>query len=146
MKLMANALTADRIRRTTTKLQEPLRDFVVARFRTGALPKLTESKLRRYAFSVHPAAYDSGALALVTIVAPELIPVIATIPRAEFNPRSDNLAPTVKHVFVTLRLIAPCIAGTSLGALAGLPIMVSCAERYKCIKAGYCASRRSADI
>jgi hypothetical protein len=118
-KLMANVQTADWVRRTTIKLQEPLRDFVVARFRTGTLLKLTESELRQYAFSVHPAAYDSGGLALVTIVAPELIPVIATIPAAEFDPRSDNFGPTVKQVFATLRLIGPRIAGTSLGALAG---------------------------
>lgn len=65
---MANVQRADWIRRTTIKLQEPLRDFVVARFKTGALPKLTENELRQYAFSVHPPAYNSGGLALVTIV------------------------------------------------------------------------------
>jgi hypothetical protein len=118
-KLMANAQTAEWVRRTTIALQEPLRDFVVARFKTGTLIKLTESELRQYAFSIHSAAYDSGGLALVTIVAPELIPVIGTIPAAEFDPRSDNFAPTVKQVFVTLGLIAPRIAGISLGALAG---------------------------
>jgi hypothetical protein len=118
-KLMANAQTAEWVRRTTIKLQEPLRDFVVARFRTGTLPKLTESELRQYAFSVHPTAYDSGGLAMVTLVAPELLPVIGTIPAAEFDPRSDNFAPTVKQVFATLRLIAPSIVGNSLGALAG---------------------------
>src|SRR6202048_465778 len=90
-KLMANAQTAEWVRRTTIKLQEPLRDYVVARFRAGTLPKLTESELRQFAFSVHPAAYDSGGLALVTLVAPELIEVIVTIPAAEFDPRSDNI-------------------------------------------------------
>lgn len=118
-KLMANAQTAEWVRSTTIKLQEPLRDFVVARFRAATLPKLTESELRQYAFSVHPTAYDSGGLAMVTLVAPELLPVIGTIPAAEFDPRSANFAPTVKQVFVTLRLIAPRIAGISLGALAG---------------------------
>jgi hypothetical protein len=98
-KLMANAQTADWVRRTTIKLQEPLRDFVVAQFRTGSLPKLTESELRQYAFSVHPAAYDRGGLAVVTLVAPELIKVIVTIPAVEFDPRSENFGPTVKQIF-----------------------------------------------
>jgi hypothetical protein len=118
-KLMANAQTAEWVRKTTIKLQEPLRDFIVARFRNGTLPKLTESELRQYAFSVHPAAYDSGGLAMVTIVATELIPVIATIPAAEFDPRSDNFGPTIKQVRATLVLIGNRIAGISLGAMAG---------------------------
>jgi hypothetical protein len=118
-KLMANAQTAEWVRKTTIKLQEPLRDFIVARFRNGTLPKLTESELRQYAFSVHPAAYDSGGLAMVTIVATELIPVIATIPAAEFDPRSDNFGPTIKQVRATLVLVANRIVGISLGAMAG---------------------------
>ena len=118
-KLMANAQTAEWVRKTTIKLQEPLRDFIVTRFRNGTLPKLTESELRQYAFSVHPAAYDSGGLAMVTIVATELIPVIATIPAAEFDPRSDNFGPTIKQVRATLVLIGNRIAGISLGAMAG---------------------------
>jgi hypothetical protein len=100
-------------------LQEPLRDFIVARFRNGTLPKLTESELRQYAFSVHPAAYDTGGLAVVTIVATELIPIISTIPAAEFDPRSDNFGPTIKQVRATLLLVAHRIAGLSLGSLAG---------------------------
>ena len=95
-KLMANAQTADWVHKTTIALQEPLRDFVVARFRNGTLPKLAESELRQYAFQVHPTAYDSGGLAMVTLVAPELIEVIVTIPLAEFDPRSANFGPTVK--------------------------------------------------
>jgi len=118
-KLMANAQTAEWVRKTTIKLQEPLRDFVVARFRNGTLPKLTESELRQYAFSVHPAAYDSGGLAMVTIVATELIPVIATIPASEFDPRSDNFGPTIKQVCATVVLVTNRIAGISLGAMAG---------------------------
>jgi len=116
---MANAQTAEWVRKTTIKLQEPLRDFIVARFRNGTLPKLTESELRRYAFSVLPVAYDSGGLAMVTIVATELIPVIATIPAAEFDPRSDNFGPTIKQVGATLLLVSNRIAGISLGAMAG---------------------------
>jgi hypothetical protein len=118
-KLMANAQTAAWVRNTTIKLQEPLRDFVVAQFRKGTLPKLTEGELRRFAFSIHPAAYDSGGLAMVTIVAPELIPVITTIPAAEFDPRSDNFGPTIKQVVKTALLVSKRITGISLGAMAG---------------------------
>jgi hypothetical protein len=118
-KLAGNPQTADWVRRTTITLQEPLRDFVVTRFRTGTLAKLTESALRAYAFSVHPRAYDQGGLAMVTLVAPELIPVIVSIPSAEFKPSSDNFGPTIKQVLATVRLVAPALAGNSLAAMAG---------------------------
>src|SRR5260370_31608817 len=118
-KLMANPQTAEWVRKTTIALQEPLRDFVVGRFRSGTLPRLTEAELRQFAFSIHPAAYTESGLAIVTIVAPELIAVVISIPRAEFNPRSDNFGPTLKQVLSTLRLVSPRIAGDSLAAAAG---------------------------
>jgi len=117
-KLKANAETAEWVRRTTIALQEGLKTFVVNRFRAGSLPFLTESELRQFAFDSHPQAYTSGGLAMVALVAPELLPVIVSIPGAEFNPRSVNFGPTVRQVLATIGLVAPQMMGNSLGAMA----------------------------
>jgi len=118
-KLMANPTTQQWIWRTTILLQEALRDYIVARIRDGSLPSLTEPQLRQAAFDSHPRAYDQGGLATVVLVAPELIPVIATIPGAEFSPTSVNFSPTVQQVFITLGFTAPTVIGGGLAALAG---------------------------
>jgi hypothetical protein len=118
-KLMANANTAEWVWKTTIALQEPLRDFVVETFKAGKLGRLTEPELRKVAFEAHPQAYTDGGLAMVVLVAPELLPVIATIPGREFDPRSVSFGATVKQVFVTLGLIASPIAGNTLAGLAG---------------------------
>jgi len=116
---MANPQTAEWVRKTTIALQEPLRDYVLDRFKKGTLGRITEPELRQYAFDCHPAAYTRGGLAMVILVAPELLPVIATIPGAEFDPRSDNYSATIKQIFVTLGLVAPGVIGNALGAMAG---------------------------
>lgn len=85
-KLMANPKARDWVWRTTILLQEALRNYVVGRIRDCTLPAITEVELRRAAFESHPAAYDMGGLAMLTLVAPELVPVIATIPSRE-SPR-----------------------------------------------------------
>lgn len=118
-KLMANPKARDWVWRTTILLQEALRNYVVGRIRDCTLPAITEAELRRAAFESHPAAYDMGGLAMLTLVAPELVPVIATIPSREFSPTSDNFGPTIKQVLVTLGRISPQMVGNSLGALAG---------------------------
>lgn len=117
-KLRANPQTADWIRRTTIVLQEALRDFIMMRFKAGTLPQLTEKEFRDYAFASHPKAYDSGGLAMVALVATELLPVIASIPGKEFDPRSVNFGPTVTQVLKTIGLIAPEAVGNSLAAMA----------------------------
>lgn len=118
-KLMANPQARDWVWRTTILLQEALRDYVVGRVEDGTLPSLTEPELRSAAFDSHPAAYDMGGLAMLSLTAPELVPVIATIPGREFLPTSENFGPTVVQVFVTLDRIVPKMAGSSLAALAG---------------------------
>jgi hypothetical protein len=45
--------------------------------------------------------------------------VIATIPAAEFDPRSDNFGPTIRQVRATLLLVANRMAGISFASLAG---------------------------
>lgn len=118
-KLMSNPNARDWVWRTSILLQEALRDYVVGRIVNCTLPSLTEAELRAFAFRSHPAAYDQGGLAMLTLTAPELIPVIATIPGAEFSPTSENFGPTFQQVFATLGLISSPIVGNSLGALAG---------------------------
>jgi hypothetical protein len=118
-KLMSNPQTKDWVWKTTILLQEALRDFVVACVKNGSIVSLTEAQLRKAAFDSHPKAYAEGGLALVTMTAPELVPVIATIPAKEFSPTSENFGPTVKQVFVTLGYILPQMTGTALATLAG---------------------------
>lgn len=118
-KLMADATARQWVWRTTILLQEALRDYVVGRVRNCTLPALSEAELRAAAFNSHPAAYDAGGLAMLTLVAPELIPVIATIPGREFCPTSDNFRATVNQFIDTLLRMAPQMVGNSLAALAG---------------------------
>lgn len=118
-RLMANGTTQDWVWRTTILLQELLRDDIVAWVRDGTLPQINEARLRQAAFDSHPQAYDEGGLAMVAMIAPELIPVIATIPLSEFHPRSENFCPTIRQVVDTVARIAPQIAGNSLAGGLG---------------------------
>lgn len=118
-KLMADATARQWVWRTTILLQEALRDYVVARARNCTLAALSEGELRDAAFNSHPAAYDSGGLAMLALVAPELIPIIATIPLREFSPASENFSATVSQFFETLKRASPQMVGNGLAALAG---------------------------
>jgi hypothetical protein len=118
-RLQANATSQQWVWRTTIRLQEALRDYVVGRIHNCTLPSLSEAELRRAAFNSHPAAYDRGGLAMVVLTAPELALVIATIPAAEFMPTSDDFGPTVEQVFVTLGRVVPQLVGNVLAASAG---------------------------
>lgn len=117
--LMGNPTTAQWVRRTAILLQEKLRDFLVSKIRDCSIGSLTEQQLRQAAFNSHPSAYDQGGLATVALVAPEQIPVIATIPMAEYSPTSQNFGPTIQQIFTTLGLVAPKMAGGVLATLAG---------------------------
>jgi hypothetical protein len=75
---------------------------VVERFRTGTLPALTEPELRDFAFDTHARAYAQAGLANVVVVAPEMLPIIASIPAAEFDPGSPNFHASVHQVFATM--------------------------------------------
>ena len=119
LNLMANVTTKQWVWRTTIFLQEALRDYIVKRIRDGSFPTLTESQLRQAAFDSHPQVYDRAGLATVVLVAPELIPIIATIPAAEFSPTAPNFSATVKQVFVSLELVVPKVMGGLLASAAG---------------------------
>jgi hypothetical protein len=88
------------------RLQEILRDYLVNVYTQGKLASLSEAELRKCAFASHARAYDEGGLSLVVLLAPELIPVVATIPAREFNPGGENFGPTVKQLLHSLGLVA----------------------------------------
>ena len=113
-KLMADPTAKQWVRNTAILLQEALRDYIVNTMRNNSSLRLTEPNLRKAAFDSHPRAYDRGGLAHLVMVAPELIPVIATIPYAEFFPTNSNFSATVTQVFITAGLIVPKMAGTVL--------------------------------
>jgi len=116
--LMANPVGKEWVWNTTILLQEALVDFIVQRYASGTLGKLTEAELRAAAFKSHPRAYTQGGLALVASVAPELIPTIATIPSAEFSPSSDDFDETVEQVIDTAAMVIPEVLGNYLAAAA----------------------------
>lgn len=116
-KLRDNPATRDWIRATTVLLQKALRDFLVQRFGEGSLARLTEPELRDFAFQSHPRAYAGGGLAEVIVTAPEMLPVIASIPAAEFDPASPDFHETVEQAIATVHEVAPEVAAEAAGIL-----------------------------
>jgi hypothetical protein len=118
--LMDDLVTHEWVDRTTIKLQEMLRDFVVDRFKKGTLASLTKDDLSEFAFQSHPAAYDAGGLTKVLLTAPELVPIIMAKPAKEFIPGvGDHVLATLKQVVVTTVRVGPGFVGGFLAALAG---------------------------
>ncbi len=95
------------VRKTTVKLQTSLKDFIVSRYRDGMLATITESELRKHAFDSHPSAYTEGGLTSVILFAPEMIPIVVSIPGAEFSKSSENYEATLVQTFRTAGLQAP---------------------------------------
>jgi len=116
-KLLSNEATRDWLWKTTILLQEALRDYVVQRVKNRTLGSLTESQLRAAAFESHAKAYTEAGLSRVIMVAPEMLPIIALIPRKEFNPTSPNFGPTVKQTLETIVAVVP-----ELPARATIPL------------------------
>lgn len=115
--LMANPNTANWVWKTTILLQEAMRDYIVKSVHEENLHLITERSLRQAAFDSHPKAYDQGGLGLVVMVAPELIPIIATIPMSEFLPTSENFSSSVEQVFTTLTYITANIVSNTMTTL-----------------------------
>jgi hypothetical protein len=114
--LMANPTARRWVWRTTILLQEALANFIVRHYRAGTLAQLTEAELRAAAFESHPQAYTDGGLAIVAATAPELIPVIAAIPGAEFNLESRDFWATVEQVVVTGKMVVPRVLSNLIAA------------------------------
>jgi hypothetical protein len=107
------------VHRTLLLLQTGLATFIVDRYKSGTLDKLTEAELRAFAFDSHPKAYTEGGLTLVMMIAPDLLPEIMSIPKAEFRPDGATFGPTVRQFLATVVIVVPqCIAMT-LAAAAG---------------------------
>lgn len=104
-RLQRNPHTRAWVQATTVALQEPLRDFVVARFRAGTLPALTAEELKAFAFSVHPQGYVQGGFTTVVLRAPEMLPVIVAILSPLFNPASAHFGDTIRQTLSALRLV-----------------------------------------
>ena len=102
--------------KTTILLQQALVEYIVDRYIAGTLGKLTEAELRAAAFASHPEAYTKGGLAIVSLVAPELIPEIASIPSIEFVPGSENFGASVEQVITTGAMVVPQMLGALIAA------------------------------
>src|SRR5262249_47734576 len=92
------------VQQTTLLLQKAMKEFLVSQVSSGGIAKLTEPILRAAAFDSHPKAYLDGGLLDVAENSPELIPVIMTIPYAEFNPSSPNFRATIIQIIRVLSI------------------------------------------
>lgn len=117
--LQANLTTRDWVRKTTLALQVPLRDLIVQKFIDKTLNSITEPEFRAFAFNAHPRAYTNGGLTLVTMAAPEMLPIIASIPYKEFSPDTENFSATIKQVLVTMGIVIPQAGAVFASTLAG---------------------------
>ncbi len=117
--LNRNPAGAQWVTRTLLLLQQELAAFVLDRFKSGKLKSLTEPELREAAFNSHPRAYTQGGLTMVVLLAPELVPAIAAIPRTEFKPTSPTFGPSFRQVVDTTGIVVPQVIGTLLAAAAG---------------------------
>ena len=118
-KLQDDPETSAWVAKTTTKLQELLRDAILQRFQAGTLGSITEPELKAIAFDTHPAAYDAGGLSRVVLVAPELLPTIMLIPKAQYIPFYGNSLATAEQIVITIGMISGKVVGGALAAAAG---------------------------
>lgn len=116
-RLQEDAEARQWVEKTTRLLQSALRDYIVQRMRDRTLGKITEAEFRDAAFKSHAKAYTEGGLSRVAAIAPELIPVIMSIPAKEFDPRSSSFGATVRQVFETAGMVLPNLPGYYIGAL-----------------------------
>lgn len=115
--LKAEPAAVNWVNKTTVLLQEMLIGFIVARFIAGNLANLQERELRRFAFDSHSKAYLDGGLVELMLTNPRAIPIVATIPGAEFSPTSADFFSTWQQVFATIGMGIPRAAGLGLAAM-----------------------------
>ena len=115
-RLKSNAAAKQWVWKATIKLQEALRDYLVKRVKDCSIRSLTEKELRKAAFDSHATAYDDAGLGMIALIAPDMSPIIVSIPLKEFCPTSENFSPTVRQSFEAAGLAGPRMAGTLLAA------------------------------
>lgn len=116
-KLHGDPSAKEWVRRTMVLLQEALKTFILNRYRVGTLAKLTERELRDAAFASHAQAYTEGGVAKIALVAPDLIPVIVSIPGKEFNPFAPSFRATINQTIETMYRATPAAIGLGIAAL-----------------------------
>ncbi len=126
--LMTHTNVQNWVWKTTIKLQEALRDFIVQAYRDGNLcpselrykrPKEFKKDLNTAAFNSHHQAYVSGGLTIMALNSPQMIPHIWHLPHKEFSPLSQNFNASVQQVLATIEKVVPETAGVALAVLAG---------------------------
>jgi hypothetical protein len=123
--LRTNANVQNWVWKTTIKLQEELRDFIVQAYREGNLRTDTytssefKEELKEAAFKSHSKAYVSGGLTIVAMLSPKALLEIGRIPRTELSPLSPNFKASVQQVLDTIEKVIPEVAGAAMAALAG---------------------------
>jgi hypothetical protein len=127
-RLMSNMYVRQWVWRTTIRLQEDLRDYIIQAYKDGLqypssntylTPARFKRDLKEAAFNSHAKAYVSGGLTIVALLAPNLIDDIAAIPRKEFSPLSTDFNNSVQQVLAVVERVIPEIAGVALATAAG---------------------------
>jgi hypothetical protein len=123
--LRTNANVQNWVWKTTIKLQEELRDFIVQAYREGKLnpekhsSSLLKKELKEAAFKSHSKAYVSGGITIVAMLSPDVLLKIGRIPQTELSPLSPNFKASVQQVLGTIEKVIPEMAGVAMATLAG---------------------------
>lgn len=123
--LRTNTNVQNWVWKTTIKLQEELRDFIVQAYRENKLnpdrypSSLLKKDLKEAAFKSHSKAYVSGGLTIVAMLAPNMTNHILQIAGAEFSPLSPNFMASVQQVLDTIEKVIPEMSGVAMATLAG---------------------------
>lgn len=100
-RLGTNPNTRQWMEKAGLNLQKELLDFIVQRYEKGTLAQLSEPELRHFAFESHPRAYIQGGLPNLLLTAPELLPFVIAVPKAEFSPQARDFDASIKQVAVS---------------------------------------------
>jgi hypothetical protein len=123
--LRTNTNVQNWVWKTTIKLQEKLRGYIVQAYREGNLKpdRYTSSEfkeeLKEAAFKSHSKAYASGGLTIVAMLSPDALLKIGRIPRTELSPLSPDFKASVQQVLDTIEKVIPEMAGVAMATLAG---------------------------
>ena len=126
--LRTNANVQNWVWKTTIKLQEELRDFIVQAYSEERLypssnyywaDRVLNSNLKEAAFKSHSKAYVSGGLTIVAMLSPDALWRIGHIPQTELSPLSPNFKASVQQVLDTIEKVIPEMAGVAMATLAG---------------------------
>jgi hypothetical protein len=105
--LMSNPSTANWVKMSTVKLQEELTNFVVDNLKKNKGRKITESELKNAAQRAYSYIFDDGGLRSAIAEAPDILPIIRTLPGKEGLNHGPDFRGALSETFNILERILP---------------------------------------